>query len=202
MHRNIFPVAVSRVHFIRKSQFHEQRGDIQNPASPVEPHELVVAAPLPFARVRYNSSAHHIEIDITKTIPKRSTVLDHRAEVSVLPECALSFLPLIVLLGAPPLNKLHKTADRIQFAAAQYQMNMIACKTISEYRHGEPAGRLTQACHIVVAIPDESQKERTIVTAVSDMIQIPRQDIPVRAWHGALFCCECINAKNRVKTCV
>ena len=64
-------------------------------------------------------------------------------------------------------------------------MDMVARNAVAEYGYFIPMGRFAQACSVIVAIHGKLQKEGAVVTSMRDMIQMPWQDLPARAWHSA-----------------
>jgi hypothetical protein len=72
---------------------------------------LIETTPFPLARVIHNAGSDHIQIHIDKALPKMIAGLDGCGVVSILPECALSVFPLVVLLAGSAGNMLHGSGN-------------------------------------------------------------------------------------------
>ena len=111
--------------------------------------------------------------------------LDGRCVVAVTPECTLTALAPIVGLAHLSLEQLHARRDLAGAAVANDEMDVVAGRIEIEHTQAESHFRLVEPSPPFSPIPPKPQQELSSVTAVSQVPDMTRQEVPIRTRHGS-----------------
>ena len=146
--------------------------------------QLLISAPAPISWMGDYACANHIEIYVLNAIPQMLAVLDHSAVVSVVPKGSAPMLAPVEIAGKIPLQLLHHAADTSGPGLDGSLMGVVRGEAIIQQGYTELSGHLPEPLAIFGAVTGKFKQELTIVTAMSQVADLPRLNDSIRSWHA------------------
>jgi hypothetical protein len=110
--------------------------------------------------------------------------LNHCGVIAIFPERSLFTFPLVVFLRSAPGDELHALSDYILARVFNQQMYMIGRdNVVVDDAKPEALLRLEKPMKITPTITCKLEEKFSLMTAVSDVPDVPWQEVAVRAWH-------------------
>ena len=158
----------------------------------------------PLFRVSHCTSSYHVQIDIHETLPEMFTRFHRRRMIPVFPVGSLPVFSLVVLLPATSSHQLHRIRNHIApFKVIDQQMNMIGGDHVIQHTQAETFPGFEEPANPSLTIPGEFQQKLSLVTTMSEVPNLPRNIMTMRAlgmtdsFHGH-FPAEKVNSKGRM----